>query len=226
MTQTSSKEVVFLAEWQEVNSIGKTTSYALLNIVKARQIKIERRRRHGASKPSPLLSGEVLAAMNALLCAYQNGVSIATLKRECGSIVRSPCIDSWVANRNHAEPSAIYRGDKKDKPKDPVSLNGFVYYVRWENDPFFVKIGYTTNLKNRFSSFLTCSPHRLEVLRIEETVDDFYEKTLHTKFDDYRTAGEWFKYEGALEKHIASLGIDMRPELLLLDAERIIVHCF
>jgi hypothetical protein len=226
VTRLDSKEVVSLAEWQKANSIGKTTAYAFLNIVKARQITIKMRRRGGASKPSPLLAGEVLAAMNALLCEYQNGISIATLEQKYGSITRSPHIGSLEPNVAHAESFAIYQGGKKNQSKNSVSASGFVYYVRWENDPLLVKIGYTANLKNRFSSFLTCSPHRLEILRIEETTDSHLEKALHARFDDYRMAGEWFKYEGDLERHITSLDVGMSADLLSLDAERIIVHCF
>lgn len=226
VTQARNEEVVSLAEWQEANSIGKTTAYAFLNIVKARHTTIKMKRRRGASKPSPLLSGEVLVAMNALLCEYQNGMSIAILERKYGSIARSPHIGRLVASEAHAESFAIYQGGKKNKLKNSVSENGFVYYVRWENDPLFVKIGYTSNLKNRFSSFLTCSPHRLEILRIEETTDSHLEKTLHTKFDDYRMAGEWFKYEGDLERYITGLDVGMSANSLSLDAERIIVHCF
>lgn len=226
MTRADSEEVVSLMEWQKNNSIGRTTAYAFLNIVKARQITIKMRRRGGASKPSPLLSGEVLVTMNALLYEYRNGISIATLERKYGSIARSPQIGSLATNETHVESFAIYQGGKKSKSKNPVPASGFVYYVRWENDPSLVKIGYTSNLKNRFSSFLTCSPHRLEILRIEEAIDSHHEKRLHAKFDDYRIAGEWFRYEGALEGYIAGLNIDMHTELLSLDAERIIVHCF
>ena len=232
MTQLDNEEIISLSEWQETNSIGRTASYAFLNIVKARQIKIKTKRKGGATKPSPWLFGEALVTMNALLQEYQDGASIATLEWKYGSLARVPHVGNLMARATRAEPLTISRqnithqGHKQSQSKDPVSPGGFVYYVRWENDPLFVKIGYTANLKNRFSSFLTCSPHRLEILRIEETTDGHLEKRLHTKFDDYRVAGEWFKYEGRLKRYITSLDVGMSADLLSLDAERIIVHCF
>lgn len=232
MTRTDSEDVVSLVEWREVNSVGKTTSYALLNIVMARQIKIKRKRKCGASKPSPWLYGEALVAMDNLLHEYQGGVSIATLEWKYGSLARAPYMRNLATSKNHVEPFAISRqnviqqNDKKNKPQNLPPSDGFVYYVRWENDPFLVKIGYTSNLKNRFSSFLTCNPHRLEVLRIEETTDSHFEKILHAKFDDYRIAGEWFKYEGDLERYVTNLDVNLHTELLSLDTERIIVHYF
>lgn len=232
MERLDNEEVVSLAEWREANSVGKTTSYALLNIVKARQIKIKMKRKGGASKPSPWLFSEALFAMNALLQEYQDGTSIATLEWKYGSLARAPHIGNLMNRKIHSESFAasrqniIQQCDKRSKSKDPVSPSGFVYYVRWENDPLLVKIGYTANLKNRFSSFLTCSPHRLEVLRVEEAANSCLEKILHTRFDDYRVAGEWFKYEGALERYITGLDVGLSADLLSLDAERIIVHCF
>lgn len=230
--QLDREEIISLSEWREANSVGKTTSYALLNIVKACQIKIKTRRKIGASKPSPWLFGEALVVMNVLLQEYQDGVSIATLEWKYGSLARVPHVGNLMTRTTRAEPLTISRQNitqqrnKESQSKDPVSSGGFVYYVRWENDPLLVKIGYTANLKNRFSSFLTCSPHRLEILRIEETTDGHLEKRLHTKFDDCRVAGEWFKYEGRLKRYITSLDVGISADLLSLDAERIIVHCF
>jgi hypothetical protein len=47
---------LMLSEWCEQNDVGRTTSYALLKILKAMGIEPKAIRRKGATKPSPLLS--------------------------------------------------------------------------------------------------------------------------------------------------------------------------
>lgn len=67
-----------------------------------------------------------------------------------------------------------------------------------------IKIGFTTNVKERLGQLQTSSPHELRVLSICEG-DDKYEKELHGKFNEFRVRGEWFMPDKELMNHIKSL---------------------
>ena len=71
-----------LADWAEANDVGKTTSYALVKILKAVGIEPKFVRKKGAAKPSPFLEGKSLAAINHLLMQHRDGKSIAQLEVE------------------------------------------------------------------------------------------------------------------------------------------------
>jgi len=71
-----------LADWAEQHDVGKTTSYALVKILKALGIKPKFVRKQGASKPSPFLEGDALAAINHLLMQHRDGKSIAQLEAD------------------------------------------------------------------------------------------------------------------------------------------------
>jgi len=78
---------------------------------------------------------------------------------------------------------------------------GWVYVVQWENDPYAVKIGFTTDLKGRFSTFLTACRHRLVVLKaFGANMED--EKLLHERFDGCRDSREWFLLTPGLQRFI------------------------
>jgi hypothetical protein len=71
-----------------------------------------------------------------------------------------------------------------------------VYYMRLGNR---CKIGWTKNLARRIEQvqpeeLLATEPggHKHEIMR-------------HVQFDDYHVVGEWFRYEGFLVEHVASL---------------------
>lgn len=78
---------------------------------------------------------------------------------------------------------------------------GWVYVVQWENDPYAVKIGFTTDLKGRFSTFLTACRHRLVVLKAFRA-DIEQEKLLHERFDGCRDSREWFLLTPGLQHFI------------------------
>lgn len=71
-----------------------------------------------------------------------------------------------------------------------------VYYIRFSDR---VKIGTTRNLKSRLQSL----PHD-EVLATEPGSFDV-EAARHLEFAHLRIHGEWFRLEGGLAEHIASL---------------------
>lgn len=66
---------------------------------------------------------------------------------------------------------------------------GQVYFVRLADK---VKIGFTTDLKQRLATMQTSAPGPLEVLHVMPgTVCE--ESKLHAKFGHLRSAGEWFR---------------------------------
>ena len=89
----------------------------------------------------------------------------------------------------------------------------YVYYIQWDNDPGFVKIGYSSSPVERIAKFLTGNPRNLQVLRLEPVASSQDELARHSKFDEYRHAREWFRYEGALKKYIQSLSVNPAIEL-------------
>lgn len=67
-----------------------------------------------------------------------------------------------------------------------------------------VKIGYSKNintLKNRLTSIQTGNHTRIEILLLLDGDFD-YEKTLHNRFKNYRTSGEWFSKSDEINSFI------------------------
>lgn len=89
----------------------------------------------------------------------------------------------------------------------------YVYYIQWDNDPAFVKIGYSSSPAGRIAGFLTGSPRNLQVLRLEPVNSAQEEIERHARFNEYRHAREWFRYEGALKEYVQSLSVDPAVEL-------------
>lgn len=89
----------------------------------------------------------------------------------------------------------------------------YVYYIQWENDPGFVKIGYSSSPAGRIAGFLTGNPRNLQVLRLEPVVSAQEEIARHSTFEEYRHAREWFRYEGALKEYVQSLSVDPAIQL-------------
>ena len=84
----------------------------------------------------------------------------------------------------------------------------YVYYIQWENDPGFVKIGYSSSPAGRIAGFLTGNPRNLQVLRLEPVMSAQEEIARHSTFEEYRHAREWFRYEGTLKEYVQSLSVD------------------
>lgn len=85
---------------------------------------------------------------------------------------------------------------RKSEAATMTPLSGVVYYIRFGDR---VKIGYTTNLRQRLHNL----PHD-EVLATEiGTMAD--ERARHRMFADLRVTGEWFRYEEPLISHIAGM---------------------
>lgn len=78
-----------------------------------------------------------------------------------------------------------------------------VYYVRSPASGM-VKIGFATDARARFSKIQTDTPEKLILAAIEEGGKDV-ENDRHVDFASLRVRGEWFRYEGALARHVDSL---------------------
>lgn len=77
-------------------------------------------------------------------------------------------------------------------------FDGWVYVVRWGNDLSRVKIGFTTDIRQRFIDYLTYSDYPLVILKAFRANKD-EEINLHSKFQACRRNGEWFLLTPALE---------------------------
>lgn len=99
---------MLLAEWAEQNDVGKTTSYAFIKILKTMGIELRSVRKKGASKPSPFLEGQALAAINHLLGQHRNGKSIAQLEADhIAAIVAAPQPSSAPLTTEVFDPSSL-----------------------------------------------------------------------------------------------------------------------
>jgi hypothetical protein len=96
---------LLLADWAEQNDVGKTTSYALVKILKAMGIEPKFVRKKGASKPSPLLDGHALDAINHLLMQHRDGRSIAQLEVDHTAAI-APVVPTAIAAVHADDPAA------------------------------------------------------------------------------------------------------------------------
>jgi len=71
-----------LPQWQEQQGIGQSTAYSLLKLVERMAVPLMRTRIGTATKPSVVLEGRSLEAMNRLLAEFRNGKSIKALTEE------------------------------------------------------------------------------------------------------------------------------------------------
>jgi DNA-binding XRE family transcriptional regulator len=77
-----------------------------------------------------------------------------------------------------------------------------VYFI--ENiETKHIKIGFTTDIKTRFSDLQISSPHELKILTMCEG-DDKHEKELHKRFNESHYRGEWFTPDKELLDYIKS----------------------
>jgi hypothetical protein len=82
---------MLLSEWSAQNDVGRTTSYALVKVLKAMGIPVRMVRRKGVAKPSQFLEGQALQAMNDLLAQHLNGISLSQLEADhTSAIVAAP----------------------------------------------------------------------------------------------------------------------------------------
>ena len=99
--------------------------------------------------------------------------------------VRNDVLEEWIKTSTSAY-------GKNLKNRQNVH-NGLVYFITVENNTNVVKIGYTTNLVDRFNALQTGNHCELTVYKTIKNVPRRLEKKLHRFFSKYRIRGEWFK---------------------------------
>jgi len=119
---------------------------------------------------------------------------------------------------------------EKITAREKKEKQGFVYYVQWENDPLYVKIGYSSKPSQRFVDFLTSNPHKLIVLRLQAVPNKDEEQVLHHEFKGFRQNREWFAYVGRLREYIEKLTCEtaraIEKDLSPCHKEQIIIRSF
>jgi len=93
--------------------------------------------------------------------------------------------------------------DKKNKEAHSV------YYIQWEKDQRFVKIGYSKAPAKRIVGFLTTNPNKLILLRVESVESKLDESVRHNYFAKYHYIREWFHYQGELKEYIQKIDCDL-----------------
>lgn len=88
------------------------------------------------------------------------------------------------------------RREANERHLERMELRSVVYYMRIGNR---VKIGYTTNLRNRLNAI---NP---EELVATEQGGPQLEAKRHQQFAQLRVHGEWFRFDGALAEHVKTL---------------------
>jgi hypothetical protein len=83
-------------------------------------------------------------------------------------------------------------------PSSNLSQSTVVYFIS-NIQRTRVKIGITSNLKNRLATFQTANYERLEILGYTRNST---EAKLHKLFDEYHVNGEWFEFNTSIEKYI------------------------
>ena len=78
---------------------------------------------------------------------------------------------------------------------------GTIYFVKSKTS---VKIGFTTNIKNRLRHLKGHNPKKIKLLTTIPGTKET-EKTLHKTFSDYLIHGEWFKYTSEVKQFINEL---------------------
>lgn len=92
---------------------------------------------------------------------------------------------------------------------------GMIYVIGYD---YYVKIGFTRNLKKRLASLSQTCPRKLRVyFTLRGSMKE--ERRLHEHFKECRLDREWFEYRGKLGKWIEDMrGRATRPHKRILDA--------
>lgn len=101
-------------------------------------------------------------------------------------------LDRMIANAGGPWPA----GDRSSTVRDAYTLRPVVYYLRFDR---LCKIGVTTDLDQRLRNV----PH--DELLATEPGDANLERFRHRQFQSLHYNREWFRYEGALVKHVDRL---------------------
>ncbi len=76
-----------------------------------------------------------------------------------------------------------------------------VYFVKCED---YVKVGYTSNMKNRYKAYVTENPFPTKVLHVIKG-GLLIEKMIHNKLAAWLHRGEWFHYNSVTQRLIKQI---------------------
>lgn len=106
--------------------------------------------------------------------------------------------------RQHRKVMAAVDGMLKKSVNMIKKVRGVVYFITDEKREY-IKIGRTTDLKNRLTQLQTGSPIDL-ILEYHVLSEDVVstENKFHEKFNEHRKRGEWFVYSEEIRSFISS----------------------
>jgi len=130
---------------------------------------------------SPLrIQDRILDFYPDILISSKFGECCAKAGHGCSSVV-SMVKNEWVCDR--CEKIMNHDGD----------ASGFVYIVGSSSDGLY-KIGCSKNHQKRIESISPKLPFELDVIKTLYCADKYEgERLLHSRFNEYRTRGEWFR---------------------------------
>ncbi len=115
---------------------------------------------------------------------------IAEIRAEAAE--RDAAFRAAMEARTRAE---IRAEKRKNAPPKPT---GFVYFLRADNT---VKIGFSTNVKDRLRTIKTGCPENIRIVKVVAGTMRT-ERMYHERYAEYRLTGEWFDLRGRLAKYL------------------------
>jgi len=149
-----------------------------------------------------LLRSEEENSINWRLCSDSKDLKPVEFSRSPGFIVKKydDLRGAYAQEKERQEARGL---DKKNKETHSV------YYIQWENDQQFVKIGYSKAPAKRIVGFLTANPNKLILLRVESVESRLDESVRHDYFAKYHHIREWFHYQGELKEYIQQVDCNL-----------------
>ena len=97
--------------------------------------------------------------------------------------------------------------------KEKTKQDGFIYIAKQLNEENVYKIGITIDLKNRVSTLKTGNAFLEVISSLKTDKYKLIEKVLHSEFECFRIAGEWFEFpKGLIEEIIKAFGFNYHLE--------------
>ena len=90
---------------------------------------------------------------------------------------------------------AMEKPSPRSAPKRERFDNRWVYAISTDENPDLIKIGFAANIPQRVKTFQAGSPNRLHI-RWSSRGGHPLERNLHDRFQERRTHGEWFNFQG------------------------------
>jgi hypothetical protein len=101
----------------------------------------------------------------------------------------------------------------------PMPPNGHIYFLL-DAEASLVKIGWSTNWRQRTGSITAAHPRKLTVIKLISAESQKEETDFHRRYKKYRVNGEWFELTGKLKEFLGNAAVgrqslprDLLPEL-------------